>query len=277
MPPYTLRHCLLIAGLAVLSLLTSGCATTREQPGATAAVAAADESQPPKTVLWVGNSFFYYNNSMHGHVGRMLSDAKVQGARATSATISGSGMDWHDMAAHFKPESGMGKYSFNSKNEVVFNKEGRRFDAVIMMDCSQCPIHPTLKPVFYETVKKHIATVRSNGAVPYLFASWAYADQPQMTEQLAAEYINAAKINSAKVIPAGYAFAHALKSRPNLNLYADDKRHPSLEGTYLAAATVLASVYKVNPTTISYTAGLPTEVAVYLRQVAWDTVNSFKP
>ncbi len=27
----------------------------------------------PKSVLWVGNSFFYYNNSMHGHVGNLLS------------------------------------------------------------------------------------------------------------------------------------------------------------------------------------------------------------
>ena len=241
------------------------------------AVLAADSSQPPKAVLWVGNSYFYYNNSMHGHVARMLADAKVTGTRATSVTISGAGIDWHDMASHFKPESGMAKYTFNSRNEVVFNQFDRRYDAVIMMDCSQCPIHPTLKPVFYDTVQKHIATVRSNGAVPYLFASWAYADQPQMTDQLAAEYASASQQFGARVVPAGLAFANSIKARPEVNLYDPDKRHPSLAGTYLGAATVLASVYQIDPTTITYAAGLPADVAAHLRRVAADTVRAYKP
>jgi hypothetical protein len=60
---------------------------------------------PPKTALWVGNSFFYYNNSMHGHVRQLLSAANpgVRGYRETSATISGGGINWQDMEALFKP------------------------------------------------------------------------------------------------------------------------------------------------------------------------------
>ena len=30
-------------------------------------------------------------------------------------------------------------------NSVVFNADDELFDVVLMMDCSQCPIHPTLK------------------------------------------------------------------------------------------------------------------------------------
>jgi hypothetical protein len=213
------RNLLLSVATVVLATLFAGCANAPATTAAAQPVPPADPNVPPKAVLWVGNSYFYFNNSMHGHTQRMLADAKVQGTRATSVTISGAGIDWHDMASHFKPESGMAKYSFNAKNEVVFNKIERRFDAVIMMDCSQCPIHATLKPVFYDTIKKHIATVRSNGAVPYLFASWAYADQPQMADQLAAEYNNAAKQNNAFVVPAGTAFANSIKARADINLY----------------------------------------------------------
>lgn len=257
--------------LAVVTLLLvlSGCAT----PG-TPSVPAADPNQPPKAVLWVGNSYFYYNNSMHGHVARFLADAKVTGHRATSVTISGAGIDWHDMASHFKPDSGMAKYAFNASNEVVFNRFERRYDAVIMMDCSQCPIHPTLKPVFYEVVKKHVETVRANGAIPWLFASWAYADKPEMAESLYAEYSNAARLYNARVVPAGLAFANSVKKRPEINLYDPDKRHPSLAGTYLGAATVLGVVYGVNPTNLTYTAGLPADVAAHLRAVAWETVQA---
>lgn len=34
-----------------------------------------DIGQAPESVLWVGNSFFYYNNSMHGHFRRLVASA----------------------------------------------------------------------------------------------------------------------------------------------------------------------------------------------------------
>jgi len=37
---------------------------------------------------------------------------------------------------------------------VVFNKPGQLFDVAVMMDCSQCPIHPTLKTVFTDYAKR---------------------------------------------------------------------------------------------------------------------------
>ena len=76
-------------------------------------------------------------------------------------------------------------------------------------------------------------------------------------------------------ITAGLAFARSIAKRPDLNLYVADKRHPSLAGTYLAAATVMASVYRLNPVGNSYTAGLPADVAAHLQAVAAETVRDF--
>ncbi len=227
-----------------------------------------------KHLLWVGNSFFYYNNSMHSHVRGLMSAAGVKGFRDTSATISGSGINWHDVEAYFKP-GGVASYSFVGDNEVRFNTFDKPFDGVMMMDCSQCPVHPKLQPIFYEYVGKHSATARKFGAAPILFMSWAYQDKPEMTAQLAAEYVKAGKQNNALVVPAGLAFANAIAARPDLNLYVADKRHPSLMGTYLAACTVVASVYKTNPKGLKYTAGLPADVATFLQNVAWDTAQAF--
>ena len=225
-------------------------------------------------MLWVGNSFFYYNNSMHGHVGQLLNAAGQKGNRSTSATISGSGINWHDMEAHFKPNA-VGSYSFVGDNEVRFNTFERPFDATMMMDCSQCPIHPKLQSIFYEYAKKHSETLRKNGSEPILFMSWAYSDVPVMTEQLAVEYIKAGQQNNALVVPAGYAFANSVARRPDVSLIIADKRHPSLAGTYLAACTVLSSVYKINPIGSKYTAGLSPEVAKHLQTVAWETSQAF--
>ena len=183
----------------------------------------------PKTEIFIGNSFFYYNNSMHSHVlamQRAADPANKQAYRATSVTISGSGIDWHDVESYFRPKA-IGSYSFDDQNNVVFNKLDKLFDVAIMMDCSQCPIHPTLKSVFTEYAKKDSDIVRAKGAKPIFFMSWAYADKPEMTAQLAEAYTIAGNDNNALVIPAGLAFAKAISKQPELNLYAVDKRHPS--------------------------------------------------
>lgn len=262
--------------VAVLAGALLGCAQT---PPASPA-ASAESSTPPRSMLWVGNSFFYYNNSMHGHVGLLLR-ASAQGDgrwRQTSATISGSGLNWHDLEAHFKP-GGMGSYSFNARNEVVFNTGERAlpklFDAVLMMDCSQCPIHPQLSGLFHETVARDSAIARRHGAEPILFMSWAYQDAPEMTASLADAYLKAASANALRVVPAGLAFARSLAQRPDIVLHAPDKRHPSLAGTYLAAATVMACVYRISPVGNRYTAGLAPDVAAHLQAVAADTVREF--
>ena len=264
-------------GAALVALGLSACAP---MPPA-APSAAAGNPVAPLSLLWVGNSFFYYNNSMHGHVGLLLRGSAEggRGWRQTSATISGSGLNWHDMEAHFKP-GGMGSYSFNAKNEVVFNTGERAlpklFDAVLMMDCSQCPIHPQLAPLFFESVARDSAIVRRHGAEPILFLSWAYQDAPEMTASLADAYIKAGAANGARVVPAGSAFARSLAKRPDIVLHAPDKRHPSLAGTYLAAATVMASVYRVSPVGNTYTAGLPADVAAHLQAIAAETVRDFE-
>ena len=228
-----------------------------------------------RVFLWVGNSFFYYNNSMHGHFGALAAAADAKsGYRSVSLTISGSGLDWHDMESYLRP-NGIGRYSFIANNEIRFNGAGRQFDGVIMMDCSQCPIHPQLKPVFHEFVKKDAEIVVKNGARPVLFMSWAYKDKPEMTAQLAEQYTVAGNANDALVIPAGLAFARAIEGRPELELYQADKRHPTLAGTYLAACTTWAALSKKSPVGNSYTAGLAPELAAYLQKAAWDAVQAY--
>jgi hypothetical protein len=225
--------------------------------------------------LWVGNSFFYYNNSMHNHVGSLARAADPKsGYRGVSVTISGSGLDWHDVESYFRPD-GIGRYSFVGDNEIVFNKPGRQFDAVIMMDCSQCPIHPQLKSVFHEYAKKDSAIIVRNGARPVLFMSWAYKDKPEMTAQLAEQYTLAGNANDALVIPAGLAFARAIANRPDLELYQPDKRHPTVAGTYLAACTTYAAISGKSPVGNSYTAGLDPPLAAFLQATAWDTVKAY--
>lgn len=73
-----------------------------------------------KKLLWVGSSFFYYNNSMRGHVVRLLTSAGGKGYRAVSVTISGSGLSWYDVKSHFELDA-VRRYSFVGDNEVCLH------------------------------------------------------------------------------------------------------------------------------------------------------------
>ena len=256
------------AGL-LLSLLAPQALQAQADPKA------ALPGAPPESVLWVGNSFFYYNNSLHGHFGRLVASAG-SGARVrgVSVTISGSGLDWHDMASLLRPD-GLGRYSFVGDNDIQFNPPGRQYDTAVMMDCSQCPIHPKLQAAFHDTVKKNAQLLRQAGVRPVLFMSWAYHDKPEMTVQLAEQYTQAGKANGALVIPAGLAFARAISRQPDTVLYESDKRHPSLAGTYLAACTAYATLFGKSPVGLAYTAGLPADLAARLQTAAWETVQAY--
>jgi hypothetical protein len=231
----------------------------------------------PKTTIFIGNSFFYYNDGMPGHVTQLERAADPDHGHdysATMVTIGGSGLDWHDVESYFRPNA-IGSYSFDDHNNIVFNKREKLFDAAVMMDCSQCPIHPKLKTEFTEFAKKDSDIVRAHGARPIFFMSWAYADKPEMTAQLAEAYTIAGNANDTLVIPAGLAFARARARQPELNLYAADKRHPSLAGTYLAACVVFSALTGRSPVGNAYHAGIDAPTAQLLQTVAWETAQEY--
>ena len=77
------------------------------------------------------------------------------------------------------------------------------------------------------------------------------------------------------VIPAGLSFARVVNERPDLELYQADKRHPSLIGTYLAAATVYATLTGLSPETNGFSADIDPELAKALRAAAWSATRDY--
>jgi hypothetical protein len=227
------------------------------------------------SVLYVGNSFLSFNNEIGWHVSRLhASTNPARRLRSTSVAITGGGLDWHDVDSYFRPNA-IGTYSFDEVNNVVFDRHERLFDVVLMMDCSQCPIHSRLKAAFHASVGKSSETVRRNGAKPALLMTWAYANRPEMTAQLAGAYTIAGNENDALVVPVGLAFAQSLSERRDIRLHMDDKSHPTLAGTYLAACTVYAGLFGRSPVGLGHDAGLGTAMAVHLQNAAFAAVRRY--
>ena len=262
----------ILAAASLLGWSLAGAAAVAQ----TKPTVAALPGPQPTSAIFIGNSFFYYNNGIHNQVLALMRAADPGSKlRATMVTISGSGIDWHDVDSYFRPNA-IGRYTFDDTNTVVFNKIEKLFDIAIIMDCSQCPIHPELKSVFAEFVKKNTDSIRRHGAEPVLFMSWAYADKPEMAAELAEAYTRAGNAHNALVIPAGLAFARAIAQRPGLVLHVADKRHPTPAGTYLAAATTYAALTGKSPAGLKFTASVDPETAAFLQTVAWETVADYR-
>ena len=135
-------------------------------------------------------------------------------------------------------------------------------------------ISPPLMAGLYGTRGKDI---RATGAEPIFLMTWAYADKPEMTKQLADATIRVANENKALVIPVGLAFAQALKERPDLKLTVEDNRHPTATGSYLEGAVIFAALTHTSPEGAPFLGGcekpLAKKDAQFLQTIAWKTVK----
>ena len=229
----------------------------------------------PKSVLFIGNSFFYYNNGVHKPVLGMVkaNESLGKGHRFRNITINSSSLEWHDVESYVTNER-IGSFSITSSNKYK-RYDPEKYELAVMMDCSQCPIHEDRKDLFNFYVDKHSKTLRDNGVEPSLLMTWAYKDLPEMIDGLFSAYVSAGNRNQAMVFPAGLAFKLAEDEIPDIDLYTPDKRHPSKAGTYLMAAVIYSSIYNASPIGNTYDYGLGQYTQKRLQEIAWKALQNY--
>ncbi len=215
---------------------------------------------PPLHVLWFGNSFVFYNNGLHGHTSYLAEAADTR--RDSSEYVARA----VTISAGLLPEHRGGFPSM---------LKSRPWDAVILQGGSMEALDPALSPTFAACVRRFARAIRTAGARPVLFMTWAYADRPEMTARLADFYVRLGNATQSLVVPAGLAFADALKKKPKPALYTDDLKHPSLAGSYLAACAFYGAMYGKSARGVPYEAGLKPSLAAFLQDSAWETVTRF--
>lgn len=231
----------------------------------------APQVEQPTHVLFVGNSYFYYGNSVHNHVRRLVEAAQPgfeAKAKYKSATIGGASLDHHAIE-HLTTPGRIGV------------KEP--FQLVILQGGSNEPLSEPRRAKFRETVLAFDKVIKQQGGKTALYLTQAYVaphkqakpENAALTEDL---YVSVGNEIGALVIPVGPAFTEAYRRRPDLKLHQDyDGSHPNQAGTYLAACTMMASVYGLSPVgnAYDYHGRIDKETAAFLQQVAQDTVKAF--
>lgn len=230
-------------------------------PFAACAAPKVTHIDPPKRVLFVGNSFSYYNDSLHGHLRQLV-----------LASDSAHAKDYL-----FKSMTISGAYLFEHSGGLPYALASRRWDLVVLQGQSQEPMASDAKKSerFRETARGFDGLIHASGAKTAFFMTWAYQAKPEMTALLAEGYESIGNELGDLVVPVGLAFQRSLEKRPSLILHFKDHMHPSPAGTYLAACTFFAALYGATPVGNPYVADLDPEVARYLQGIAWDTVQAY--
>lgn len=105
---------------------------------------------------------------------------------------------------------------------------------------------------FFASVERLCRQIRENGAIPVLYATWAYQkggarlsakgwDYGGMARNLSAAYRRAAEENRALLADVGRRFYQLPGTQ---DLYAADGVHPSGQGARIAAETIAAAIQR---------------------------------
>lgn len=90
-----------------------------------------------------------------------------------------------------------------------------------------------------------------------------------MQELLAERYFEACDTHRAWSSPVGVIWEEVL-SETDINLYDPDGIHPSLEGSYLIAATMYVAMFEKDPLTSVYEGGIDQADSQTIRTMVWD-------
>ena len=224
-------------------------------------------------VLFIGNSYLYYNDSLHNHVKRMaserFSDMTSRDFQYKSATIGGARLQHHDIEWLLTP----GKIGVD-----------RPFQAVIMQGGSFEPLTADTRKVFVDTATSYAEKVRAAGGKPLLYMTHAYVSphrraEAGMIDLISDTYRHAGRKVQAQVIPVGLAFARSYKERPNFALHMDfDGTHPNLRGTMLGAYVTFFTLYGEASDMLDYDyfGRISADEVTYLQRIAKEAVADFR-
>ena len=256
----------LILAVVMLLPILAGCNAPEETENPTTESIDAD---PTVKVLFVGNS---YTNIM---VPDLFEEFAI--AAGYEVKISSVVKNSWTLEKFASPNDSGGQ---RLSNMLSGEKE---FNYVVLQEQSIRPALDEELSLFYSAVRDLSARIKAIGATPVLYSTWgrktgstALTDNnltnESMTWKVAASYQAIGKELGLPVAYVGLAFYDVYTSQSKIDVYDPDKTHPSYAGSFLAAATLFATIFNVDPTTVPYIGRLTEQEATSVKEAARDAV-----
>lgn len=173
---------------------------------------------PSRRVLFIGNSFTYYNDM----------PAMVE------ALSRAAGASWLECSAVTAPAFSLADHWERSDARARIAKGG--WDFVVLQQGPSASAEG--RASLWKDSRRFAELIRKAGATPALYSVWPSAARRLDFDGVAASYARAAEDVGGVLLPVGAAWQAAWKRDPELPLYDPDGLHPTLAASYLAALVI---------------------------------------
>ncbi len=206
-------------------------------------------------ILFIGNSFTFYNDGVDYHLLNMLKVDKS--ADSILYHIQNIAESSYTLEAHYNDIKTINKIKSNKWNLVILQEQSTR---------------PVNNPdLFLEFASKLNSEIKNNGSLTALYLTWAVKDSPSEIGPISSAYEKTGTQINAKVVPVGKVWDYFVKNNSTIDLYSTDRKHPSLSGTFLTACVFYQSLFAKNPVENSYIpVGLTADNVVLLKKITND-------
>jgi hypothetical protein len=226
-------------------------------------------SQEPVKILFVGSSYFNYNN-----LPVLFKQFSLAGGK-------------HFYIDQYMP-SGLFLSDHASQPETLKIIRSDSWDYVILQGSGPGLAYPdsiTDHPVYPALKKLKKSIHKNNPASQMVFTMpWAFEDGMtwkgwdddylQMQQKIEATSLKYAGDLGFMLAPVGVAWSAVLKEKsyPMHYLHFRDWNHPTKRGSYLMACVLYSTIFRESCADIDYSAGLDREEALYFRERASEVV-----
>jgi hypothetical protein len=206
-------------------------------------------------VLFVGNSFTFYNTGIDYHLQKMLDADK--NTDSTTYIIQKIAVSSYSLQDHYNDSLTIRKIRSDKWNKVVLQEQSTR------------PI--TNRDLFLQYASLLDAKIKKDSASTVLYMTWPEKATPGDINTLSSAYLYVGQQIHAPVVPVGLVWEYVVNTYPQLNLYYTDNKHPGLPGTFLITCTFYYSLFNRNPVVNSYLpVGLSINDAILIRKAVYD-------
>lgn len=218
----------------------------------------------PMRVLFVGNSYTHYNNMPK--IFEQMADSKgVQLEVVMDAKSS------HTFQMHSK------------RPELYKNIRSTKWDYVVLQGFSRelAQDRAVIDAMSIPYIKQLLDSIYANNSCTnvLLYQTWGYDSgfkddtlgidwsYQTMSDRIHEGYLYVSQRLNLSIVPVGKVWETVKENHPQIQLYQEDKQHPSLAGSYLAASCFYAALFKTEPN-LSFTAKLDPKQAALIQEIA---------
>lgn len=229
------------------------------------------EAQISKKVLFIGNSYTGANN-----LPQMVRD--VSQSAGDNLSFDANSPGGQTLQNHISNTNTMSKIQQGG------------WDYVVLQEQSQVPSFPEsqMAPLMYPAARYLDSVINANNscAETIFYMTWGRKNGDQancaffpplctyqgMDSLIALRYRYVATQNNAILSPVGAVWKYLRANNPGIELYVSDESHPSVAGTYAAACAFYTTIYKKDPTLITFNSSLSAADAESIRNAVKEVV-----